>query len=75
MKNKFETLKPCPFCGCIMGYLVLEGYYEWYGRHKAGCPIESNPSDAYGRSNLMAVEWNRRYIAAKPKRKRASNGK
>jgi hypothetical protein len=49
----------CPFCGCKMGILHL-GLWRWYGEHRTGCVLESNPSHAYGRCEDMIKAWNTR---------------
>jgi hypothetical protein len=53
------SLLSCPFCGCKMGILHLE-LWRWYGEHRTGCVLESNPSHAYGRCEDMLRAWNTR---------------
>ena len=55
-----KQLKTCPFCGCSMGILFLDGGCEWYGRHESLCPLESNPSAFYGHVGDMVDAWNMR---------------
>jgi hypothetical protein len=65
--NVEEQMKPCPFCGCRMGILELEGGWRWWGVHGDLCVLEGNHSSWYGRRDFMIEEWNRRADEQKPK--------
>ncbi len=60
VKEIYDIIKPCPFCHCVIGVLLIQGCYRCYGEHKSCCPLESNPSTSYGRLYFLLKEWNRR---------------
>ncbi len=55
-----NELEPCPFCGCKMGILHLNGW-QWFGEHGI-CPLEGNHSAAYGTKEGLIEEWNKRKL-------------
>jgi len=57
-----------------MGIWEIEGGFMWMGKHRAPCPIESNPSSWYGRREMCIDDWNSRpedYIEQEPKHRQA----
>ena len=60
-----DEMKPCPFCGTAISILVTNYGYQWYGDHKGLCPLDGNPSGAYGRPDFLLQSWNARYTTKK----------
>ena len=57
--RSLDGLAGCPFCGCRMGILELDGF-QWFGNHKSCCPLEGNPSASWGRREDLVKDWNTR---------------